>query len=218
MGHSGKFKYIFFDLDGTLLDSVRAIVASVNHVRRTLALPEKPLDEVRPFIGFGVRDLIKNTIPPEIYKDGETALLLYSEHYRDHAMERTTLMPGAADMLERLKDKHMGIVTNRSRKSADRTLAQLNIRHYFKEIVGGDDVDCLKPLPCPVIKAITALKVTDKAHVLMVGDMAVDIQAGKAAGVHTCGVTFGIGLRNELEAARPEFIIDSYDELISIVK
>lgn len=111
----------------------------------------------------------------------------------------------------------MVIVTNRSKKMANLTLQNLGIEYYFKDIIGGDDADCLKPSACPLHKALQRCVAT-KDKSMIVGDTDRDIRSGKNAGILTCGVTYGIGRREDIEKAKPDYIIDDLLALKEMVQ
>ena len=96
-------------------------------------------------------------------------------------------------------------------------MKNLGIYDYFEEILGGDDTGCIKPSPCPMDKIIDKFNI-DKSKAIVVGDMAIDILAGKNTGVMTCAVTYGIGKKEDILKARPDYIIDDIRKLKGIIK
>lgn len=87
---------------------------------------------------------------------------------------------------------------------------------FIDDLVGGDDTGCLKPMACPLDKGLDRLH--DGARdALMVGDMMVDVEAGRTAGVHTCAVAYGIGILEDLKAVGPDFIIGDIREFKDII-
>ncbi|MDD4956409.1 MAG: HAD-IA family hydrolase [Candidatus Omnitrophica bacterium] len=206
---------VFFDLDGTLVDSSRDIVSSVNHMLSSMGLPERPYDEVISYIGGGVVELLSDALGDGNGQRLEEARNVFREYYGRHCLDTTALYPGVRDTLP-LLGRHRVIVTNRSRASAEKTLRTLGVGEYFSDIIGGDDENCLKPSACPINKALVGGMRKEKC--LMVGDMDVDIKAGKAAGIMTCGVTYGIGDKGKMIDADPDFIVDEFSDICKIVR
>ena len=107
-------------------------------------------------------------------------------------------------------------MTNKKRESTIYTLEAFDIIDYFEAILGGDDTTCRKPSPCPLDMVIGKSKI-QKDKTIIVGDMAIDILAGKEAGISTCGVTYGIGKKQSIIDAKPDFIIDDIVKLKDII-
>jgi len=208
---------IIFDLDGTLVDSRKDIVNAVNFTLKNMHLKEKGFEELISYIGWGVEDLIKKALGNEKIDFFERAMSLFEEHYRKHAVEKTTLYPNVLKVLERFKNKRKVIVTNRKYEFAIITLKKLGIYYYFEDIVGGDNLGCMKPSSCPLDSTVEKFN-TEKAKTIIVGDMYIDILAGKRAGILTCAVTYGIGSIEDIVKAKPDFIIDDIIKLKEIIK
>ena len=124
------------------------------------------------------------------------------------------LFPGVADTLRGLKARGltMAIASSRSSKSLNEFLSEMGVESCFSLVIGADNVTKAKPDSEPVLKVLSAFGLSAD-ETLVVGDMGVDIQMGKAAGAKTCGVTWGNGSREDLLAAGTDFIIDSMSEL-----
>jgi len=201
-----------FDLDGTLVDSRRDIVISVNHTLKTLGLQEKVYDTVLSYVGTGLRNLIKESLGKENEKYLKHAMKTFQNYYGENVPIKATLYKNVKETLEHFKDKEKIIITNGSGEVAWHILRSFGIDKYFRNVFGGDDESCLKPSPCLINKAIQNLNYA-KSRMIMVGDMDLDILAGKAADVHTCAVTYGIGKIEDIVKARPDDIIDDIGKL-----
>ncbi|MBN2484230.1 MAG: HAD-IA family hydrolase [Candidatus Omnitrophica bacterium] len=208
---------IIFDFDGTLVDSREDIVRSVNHTLRTLGRPEKSREEIVSYIGTGARDLIRQVLENGDDEEIDRGLRIFSEYFRAHSYDHTRLYPGVQETLEHFRNKTLLIVTNRRREMAEGTLQAMGIAHYFRDIVGGDDEHCLKPSGCPVNRALEKSPYPH-ARCLMVGDMNLDVSSGKGAGILTCAVTYGIGKKEDILLAGPDYIIDTLAELKKIIQ
>ncbi len=209
---------IFFDVDGTLVDSRKDITNAMNHALKILGFKALSQDEIVSHVGNGVKALARNCLGG--CEDDfliQRVADLYWEHFMAHAVDETVLYPHAKEILDYLKDKRKFILTNRYRGFAEATLKGLNIMHYFEDVIGGDDETCLKPC-AGVFDKIASEEKIDKARSLIVGDMDVDILTGKNAGVKTCWVTHGLGRIDEVGPLNPDFIIEDLIELKEIIK
>lgn len=207
---------IIFDLDGTLVDSRKDIVMAVNFTLRKLGLPEKPPEVVVSYIGLGIRDLIKKSLGEEKRRLVDEALKIFTQYFRKHSADESRLYPHVKETLDYFRNKRKVVITNRNKESAYITLKKLGVINYFQEIFGGDDEDCIKPSACPLDRVCSKLGV-DKNKIIMVGDMDIDIKAGKEFDVKTCWVTYGLGKREDIEKVVPDYVIDDIIELKKII-
>jgi phosphoglycolate phosphatase len=208
---------ILFDLDGTLVDSRKDIVRAVNFTLGSLGLPAKPFSEITSFIGTGVKDLLKKSLPRGKRSFLEKSIAIFEKYYRQHAADGTVLYPHVDDVLEYFKKKKMFIITNRRKEMALETLRAFYIDKYFDKVIGGDDDACLKPSACPINKSMDSIS-SDRKKSIIVGDMDLDIVAGKRAGILTCGVTYGIGNKEAIVKVKPDYLIDDIITLKEIIK
>ena len=181
-----------FDLDGTLLDTLQDLKASTNHALRSYGLPERTTEEVRQFVGNGVRKLIERAVPENTPQEVLEAVFAdFRKHYMDHCLDATAPYPGIIDMLRRLKaqGKRMAIVSNK----LDPAVKELNER-FFKEYidlaVGESDTVRRKPAPDMVNTILQTLGIT-KEEMVYVGDSEVDLQTARNAGVGCISVLWG---------------------------
>ncbi len=210
-------RLFLFDLDGTLIDSKLDITLALNLALKQLNLPPLPLALVGEFVGEGVQKLIERALcaasgtepgPEQI----RIAAALYLREYEQHLLDSTRLLDGVEVALDRLSWALFAVVTNKPERFSRRILDGLGVGRRFSAIIGGDSVAPRKPAPEPLIKAMDLCGVPP-SQTVMVGDSAVDISAGKAAGVLTCGVLGGFRSRIELEAAVCDLIIVNLAEL-----
>ena len=216
-----EISVIFFDVDGTLVDSRKDIVKAINYTLRRLGLPRKPAREIVSYVGTGVRDLVEKSLRNGKAARVDKAVKIFSAYYTKHSADFSKLYPHVKEILVYLKDKRKFILTNRYKDFADATLRELEIRRYFEDIIGGDDEDCKKPSACVLEKVLSKLKI-DRRKAMIVGDMAIDIETGKNSGVKTCWVTYGLGRRKDFPARgkarlKPDYIIDDLIELEGII-
>jgi len=208
---------IFFDVDGTLVNSAGDIAKAMNYTLNRLGIAEKPTREIASYIGTGVRDLARKSTGSDDDNIIDEAVRIFSEYYLSHSTDESTLYPHVKEMLEHFKGKRKFILTNRYKRFADVTLKGFGIRDYFEAILGGDDESCMKPSACVIDNFLPKLGI-EKGRSLIVGDMAIDIMTGKNSGIKTCWVTYGLGRSEDLLGLSPDFIVDDIMELSRIIK
>jgi phosphoglycolate phosphatase len=210
------FRLVVFDLDGTLVNTLTDITIAVNRMLRDLSLPPRPKTEVRRLIGHGVEELIGRIVGTEKGHLLDRALDLFLDYRAQAGARHCRLYPGVRETLQSLRDLKLAVVSNGRKMLVDLVLETAGIADYFQAALGGDSVRRRKPSPCPLLQLTKELGVTAPSA-LMVGDMIVDIQTGKAAGITTCAVTYGFGEREDLRAAGADYLIDGIAELLPIV-
>lgn len=208
---------IFFDVDGTLVDATRDISAAMNRALVEMGLPEKSHSEIVSYIGTGVRYLVTNSIGRDDEALIDRGVRLYSEYYIRHPADHTIIYPNVVSTLDYFNKKKKYILTNRYSQFADAMLRAIGLRHFFLGIIGGDDETCLKPSACVFDRPEHKLEL-DRGRTMIVGDMDVDVETGKNAGIKTCWVSYGLGKRGEVEKLKPDYIIDDMGELKKIIK
>jgi len=210
-------RLFLFDLDGTLIDSRADISAAVNVTLARMNLPRLQESSIADFVGNGVPLLIERSLRKVTGGEPESALIqkgidLFKEEYGNHLLDRTCLFPHVKEGLDRLPWARFAVVSNKPEIFSRRILEGLGIGNRFFIILGGDSITKRKPDPESLLMAMKYCRVP-AFITAMVGDSAVDIQAGKAAGVATCGVMGGFRSRTELEAAGCDLMIESLLEL-----
>ena len=195
------YKVYIFDLDGTLLDTLTDLAASTNYALREHGMPEHSVDEVRRFVGNGVRKLMERAVP-----DGadnplfDEAFATFRQHYMEHALDTTRPYDGVPEMLATLKSRgcRIAVVSNKM-MAATQELCQ----HFFPDTVevaiGEHEAEGIrkKPAPDTVYAALSALGVT-KDHAVYVGDSDVDIATARHAGLPCISVLWGFRDRDFL--------------------
>ena len=187
-----KYKTYIFDLDGTLLSTLADLAASTNYALRTHHMPERSLDEVRRFVGNGVKKLMERAIPDGLNNPlFEETFATFRQHYMQHNLDTTQPYPGIMQLLEQLKaeGKNIAVVSNKF-YAATRELC----RHFFGDLVPvaiGEHEDIRKkPAPDTVIEALRELGV-DKEGAVYIGDSDVDIMTAKNSGMPCVSVLWG---------------------------
>lgn len=213
-----RYNTVIFDLDGTLLDTLEDLKNSVNYVLSQYNYPTRTLEEIRNFIGNGVKVLLMRSFPEHTSMDEiEDALILQRDYYSSHMYDNTTLYSGINEMLTSLKqaDYQLAIVSNKT----DSAVKELNNRffHKFIELAIGTRSDAKKPNPSCVFEAINTLKSIPETSIY-VGDSEVDIETAHNAGIPCIGVSWGFRGREFLVAHGADYVIDFPTELPSLLK
>jgi phosphoglycolate phosphatase len=205
---------VIFDLDGTLVDSLDDLGASINFMRTEFGLAPLTLEQVRGAIGKGARNLVTRCLPEG---DGriDAALALFLQHNGAHLAARTRLYPGARELLSALSGSGvpLALVSNKNTAHCRELLSLLGIAGFFQAVLGGDAVACSKPSPEPLLEAIARTSARLETTV-MIGDSCNDFEAAKGAGVWSIGCRFGYGEPAELEIA--DVRIDALDNLLPL--
>jgi pyrophosphatase PpaX len=207
-------KAVLFDLDGTLIHSVDHIVKCWQYATLTCLGRELTREEILPSIGRTLTDAFEEVAP------GRSADLYAAYKARQvdtHDLE-VELVPGTVEALRALKarDLKLGLVTSKRLPIAMRGLNLFGLAPYFDVLVTLEDSSRHKPAPDPLLAAIQKLGIrADQA--IYVGDADVDMQAAHAAGMPGIWVKWGVGTLTDRQDAMPNFIVDSMDEVVSLV-
>lgn len=207
---------LLLDVDGTLFDTFEAILDAMNAALEERG--EDPLQraELRPLIGMPVRRQM--ALLRGMEGDGVDDLRdRYYRHFGARVEAGLPLYPGVRDTLERLRDRPLGTMTTRRTAVTRRMLEGAGLLDRFAAVVGGDAVSRPKPHPDLVLLAAERVGRTAEACVA-VGDAAVDILAGRAAGAWTVAALYGYGDKGELKEARPHREIRRFRELPTVLE
>lgn len=211
-----KPRAVLFDFDGTLGDSYPAITASVNHVRAAHGLPPLPEAEVRRHVGRGPAYLLTHTVPGGGL---ENDLALYRAHHPTVLRSGTRLLPSAREAVLALDEAglRIGVCSNKPVAFTRELLDYLGLAAHIDLVLGPEDVAQPKPAPDMLQTALARLGI-GPAEALYVGDMVVDIETARAAGVAVWVVPTGSEERARLEAARPDRLLEGLGELAAALK
>jgi len=209
-----RTELVVFDLDGTLIDSARDLGAAVNEALQRLApgTAPVPLDTVRTFIGEGAGMLVSRAVAATgVALSTDAVRPVFLDCYSSRLLDTTTLYPGVAEALDALGDRTLAVLTNKPGGMSRRILSGLGVAGRFAWICGAGDVPTRKPDPSGLRLLLDRAAVAPGAAVI-VGDSAIDVRTGRAAGVRTVGVTYGLDPAS-LHAAPPDLLIDDLREL-----
>lgn len=213
-----KYDTVIFDLDGTLLNTLEDLKDGVNFVMRQNGYPERTLEEVRHFVGNGIRKLMERAVPE--YVQGETFERVFEEfrtYYTAHCQEKTCAYEGILSLLQELKKQGiaLAIVSNKNH-AAVCELNEIYFKEYIQVAIGQKDGIRKKPAPDTVLQALKDLG-KEKETALYVGDSEVDYQTAENTGMDCVLVTWGFRTVEELEKFQPRAFISRPDELLRIV-
>ncbi len=208
-------KAIIFDLDGTLVDAYPGIHESLNEMLRGLHLPEVDLPTVKRRVGRGVVNLVQQSVPAEMVERG---LQLFHRSYDKTHLNGTFLLPDVVETLEELRKRNiaLGIASNKPAEFTRNILKQLELEEYFRRCEGphGD----IQPKPHPsMLQSIMNAFGTSPAETLYVGDMTLDAETAKNAGVPLALIATGGHEREELGKAGSDYLLNRFSDLVGIV-
>ena len=194
-----QYESYIFDLDGTLLSSLTDLALSCNHALRSYGMPERSIDEVRQFVGNGVRKLMERAVPGGVGNEyfGEV-YAAFREHYLLHNLDNTAPYPGIIELIQRLNThgKHIAVVSN---KFYDAT--QALVHHFFGHsipvAIGERENIRKKPAPDTVVEALKQLGMPRETAVY-IGDSDVDIETARNCGMPCISVLWGFRSRDFL--------------------
>ena len=210
MGRLGP-RAVLFDLDGTMIDSFTAIAASVNHVRALYELPPLGVAEVTRHVGRGPALLLRDTVGQG---DEAANVEAYRTHHPTVYREMTRLLPGAKEALHALKrqGRMTGICSNKPIAFTRDLVVYLGIAEFLDVILGPEDAGRHKPAPDMLLLAMQRLG-TSPESTLYIGDMIVDIETGRAAGVPVWVTPTGSDTLAALQAAAPDRLLSGLEEV-----
>ena len=201
-------RLVIFDFDGTLGDSQKLITDTMLATIERLNLPMRSREECARTIGLPLKECFSSIIPMSD-EQAEECAKVYSEIFNVKNVPGVVkAFPGVVETLERLSSQGilMSIASSRSHRTLAKLMDELDLSKYITYLIAADDVVDKKPAAESVLKTLRHFNV--EAHeTLVVGDAEFDILMGRNAGTHTCGVTYGNGSKESLEAAGAEWIV-----------
>ena len=215
-----KYDTILFDLDGTLLYTLEDLSDSINHTLIEYGLPQRSIQEVRQFVGNGLRKLVVRALPEhEDYDKFEEFLKDFIEYYNSHNRIKTKPYDGVIETTEKLAELgiKMAVVTNKG-QTASESLMDDYFRPHIDIVLGDDGTHKRKPDPEPMEMALNKLGVTDKSRVLYIGDSEVDATTAENAGLDYILCTYGFRDIDVLEKFHPIAFVDSFSKIIDIIR
>lgn len=217
-----SYQCLLFDLDGTLVDSRADLANSVNLTLAEIGRETLPDARVLNFVGEGARLLVERAL--RATQDGgpqnadiDVALEIFRRHYREHLLDHTRVYPEVEQTLAQLDHIPKAVVTNKPYDFTTALLEGVGLLSRFEVVLGGDSLEERKPSPMMLVEATRRLGAR-ASECLMIGDSRVDVEAGRAASMKTCGYIPGFRGRTELVEAGVDYVIERFSELCMLVE
>ena len=210
-----KSGLLIFDLDGTIIDAYGAIAESFNFTMRKLGQSAQRATCIKRVVGHGDRNLLAPFVPKNVVNK---ALSVYRKHHQYSLLRKSKLLPYAKAILRSL-DKEgvkLAIATNRPTKFSLILLKHLGIASYFDYVLCADKLTFRKPHPLILNTIIRKLKL-NKQDTLYVGDMALDAETGRRAGIKTIIVLGGSSSIKEIKKENPFKIVKNLSYLRGVI-
>lgn len=211
------FKYIFFDLDGTLTQSEFGIINSIIYALNQMGIEVDDPEYIKNFIGPPLIKAFK-----EFYNmsdsDAEKAAGYYREYYKGGELYNAPLYDGVEETLKELKEsgKKLYVVTSKPKVFAEKIVEHFDILKYFEEVVGPDISN--KNYSKDELVAAAIEKVSGKAkECIMIGDRFYDIDGANSNHISSIGVLYGYGTKEELEKAGATYIVETARDITQVV-
>ena len=212
------FDTLIFDLDGTLINSLEDLKDSTNYALKNFGYEEKSLEEIRNYVGDGVKKLIERALPDGINNTKfDECLDIFKTHYKSNMFNKTKPYPQIIDMLKELKKNNIktGVVSNKF-DTAVKEICTIYFKDLIDTAMGESKNIKKKPAPDSVLQTIKLLKSTPEKSVL-IGDSEVDIQTAKNAGIKSIGVCWGFRSKQILQDNHADYIVETPKEIIELV-
>ena len=212
-----RISTLLFDLDGTLIDSIRLILDSYHHTVRTHGLAPRTDQQWLAGIGTPLRVVFAELA--EHPEQMEQLISTYRDYNLTHHDNQVIPYVGAPELIRRVRSLgfQTGLVTSKNRPGAIRGLKLAGIADQFDVLVCADDVEHPKPHPEPVLKALANLGAQPE-QTLFIGDSIHDMRCGRDAGVLTAAVLWGPFGRGDLEMTSPDYWLETPEELLTVLE
>jgi len=213
------YKYILFDLDGTLTDSKVGIAKSIKYALAKYNIEVENLESLESFVGPPLMESFKEHYSFNDEKSRE-ALEYYREYFSKKGIFENEVYPEIQSLLEKLKMKGKILIVATSKPTiyAEKILKYFNLEGYFDFIVGSN-LDGTRSSKSEVISyIISELNIKDLGKVVMIGDRKHDVIGGTKNHIHTIAVTYGYGSYEELKEAKPTYFANTPKEILDIIR
>ena len=212
------YKYILFDLDGTITDSALGITNSVKYALNKLNSPIPSYDTLCKFIGPPLLDGFRDICGFETEK-AQTAVKYYREYYETTGLFENAVYDGIPKLLKALKENGKSVIlaTSKPEKFARLILEHFNLMRYFDFAAGASMDETRNNKDAVIAYALLECNIKDKSLAVMVGDRHHDVDGAKVNGISCVGVLYGFGNREELSNAGADYIAEDVNALYKIL-
>lgn len=209
-----SYEYILFDLDGTITDPGIGITNSVMHALDKYGIKVSDRSELYKFIGPPLWESFEKYYGFS-KEEAIKAVEFYREYYRDKGIFENLVYEGFEDLLKLLEanGKTLIVATSKPEVFAKKILEHFNLVKYFTFIAGGNLEGTRVNKDDIITYALESCKIPDKSKVIMIGDREHDIIGAKKNNIHSLGVLFGYGNREELENAGADYIAETVADI-----
>ena len=213
-----KYELIVFDMDGTILDTLEDLKNSMNYTLRLHNMPERTLDEIRSFVGNGIRKLIERAVPSGTSNDKIDIIHKdFMKHYEVHCADFTKPYNGVNDLIKELRKRgyKTAVVSNK----ADPAVQDLCIQYFpdlFDLAIGERPEIAKKPAPDMVNSALEQLQIS-KEDAVYIGDSDVDVATARNSRLDMIAVDWGFRTREFLVEQGAEIIVSKPEEILELV-
>jgi phosphoglycolate phosphatase len=210
-------KVIFYDLDGTLVDTALDIAKAVNHV--LISLKAKPLgiSKIKKYVGHGLNDLLKKCLDTQDEQIIKKAASLFADYYSSHLTDHSVLYPNVKDTLEYFRNRKQAVFTNKPNPFSSDLIKRLGVEGYFFDVIACGTEYPKKPDPKAAIVALES-QGFGPSDALLVGDSLVDMETGRNANIETVIVAQGFCDKKELAKANPDIMVDNFSDFLTIAR
>ena len=212
-----KFDFLIFDLDGTLVDSQKDLASALNLTRKDYGLKPLSVDEVRSYVGNGLKVLVQKAIPEIDESLVLAAVDKLNDHYAHCYLDETVPYRGICEMLDTLKNAKKAILTNKPERFSKGIVKKMNWDEHFLEIYGGDSLGGIrKPDPKILFEVMKKLG-AEPARTIMIGDGINDVKVAKAGGVASLAVFYGFSERAAVESFNADWTAETPCDIVKII-
>ncbi len=214
------YKAVLFDLDGTLLDTIKDIADSVNTALAQLGFPQHEVEAYKYFVGDGRKALAIRSLPEDCRDTvnvDRLAIFIIEEEYSKRWVNNTVAYPGIPDMLQALADLgiKMAILSNKPQASTEEMVSGLLLQWRFELVLGAQSSIPMKPDPTSALQISRRLNIPP-AEFLYLGDTYVDMKTATAAGMYPVGALWGFRTADELMAGGAKELIQYPTNLLHL--
>lgn len=216
-----KYDLVIFDLDGTLLNTIGDLAASVDYVMRSRNLPEHTDAEYRQMVGGGIKRLVERALPVDLASNEayvDECVMQFRRYYVDNIDRFTEPYEGMHDILVELRSAgvQVAVASNKFQHGTDRLVAKFFGDIDFVAVEGNREGAPLKPDPM-IVHHILQRAGVEAPRAIMVGDSGIDIHTAQAAGIASVGVAWGFRYAEELYQAGASIVVTDSSELRSVL-
>ena len=212
-----KYDIVIFDLDGTLLNTIGDLAASVDYVMRSRNLPEHTDAEYRQMVGGGIKRLVERALPAELAANEtyvDECVTQFRRYYVDNIDRHTVPYEGMCELLRdlQLKGVKLAVASNKFQHGTDRLVSKFFGDIDFVAVEGNREGAPLKPDP-QIVTGILSRAGIAPERAVMIGDSGIDVRTAQAAGIDSIGVAWGFRFAEELYEAGAKCVVSEVEEL-----